>query len=578
MNEEDGIMKKTWKKTAIFTMAMAMAVNAAPITAVTGGLFGNAAIVACADSVTPTKCFVQATSADQITLDNVGTAISVAKVREWLIANCDAIKAQDPTHVGYRDFAFIVDDTFYFALLYSDDQFNKNYIENELVFNSFSLKTDKNNVIGQIDGFKTWNASYGDKVFLWSSPTSVATTGFAEVTTVTEESLDNIGTSCSVAAVKAWIKEHSADYAANDTANEANDDKAPFIFFFKNGDRLYDVILDSERLNSIDDIFDEALEYTDSAEDKQHAMQMTKDMLGWGFKVYFWQEVPATSHALTPVWSWSKESSKGNWTATVTLKCPGCGEIIVPATEAEVTSNTVSGVTTWTATYVDADGREYTSEKVSDPEAFADITVYIDNAERIYVNGIEQNELARVQCHYGDQVKVVADPGQCWFEYIGGDDYTKLNNSPTYYFYATRDMSIAAGMDSIEYDEVLCSMNVDRVSAGNNKHKISFTVDWDLPEYAGYTVVEAGVIRTYDENVGKSVTPDTDFIIGKTGVTKKASTLKTTRGTYKYNLTLNTTNSQKTVYSRGYVTYKVGDGDAITVYTDVNERDTFVTS
>lgn len=162
---------------------------------------------------------------------------------------------------------------------------------------------------------------------------------------------------------------------------------------------------------------------------------------------------------------------------------------------------------------------------------------------------------------YGELIKAAApEPaeGLCFAGWYEGD--TLVSATPTYYFYATRDMEIRAEYDNEAVAaQPVYTLNVsERTKLADNKQKVSFTVDWDLPD--GCTLVNAGLVRSYVND---------DPVIGGEKVTVKTSTLKTKRGTYKLNLTLSAANAENTIYSKGYVTYLDSEKVAHTVYTEM---------
>ncbi|SEK95936.1 hypothetical protein [Ruminococcus albus] len=258
--------------------------------------------------------------------------------------------------------------------------------------------------------------------------------------------------------------------------------------------------------------------------------------------------IPATTGVHTygetsPIWTWIKEN--GEYTVFVKFKCKFCGDIVTPETNPSlVWVDNGNGVKTYTAT-INLNGHDYTSTK--DEQITQSIT--INNNTKNY--------------KYGEQIRADAHAmkdGKYFVGWYDVDTNTKVSGTQTYYFYATRNMRIEARYDSsaVEEEEPVYSMNVSRVDLPESgKQKISFTVDWELPE--DYQLIEAGVLRSYTND-----NPELDGA----DVSKKVSTLQTERGTFKYNLTLSAANSEKTIYSKGYVTYRNKLNDQIvTVYT-----------
>ena len=252
--------------------------------------------------------------------------------------------------------------------------------------------------------------------------------------------------------------------------------------------------------------------------------------------------LPATGHTYnSPIWSWVKKN--GEYTVSVKFKCPKCGDIVDVDTEPTLTeTDNGSGVKTYTAS-ITYEGKEYTSTR--DEQIGYNIT--IDNDTNYY--------------NYGEQIKAVASTykdGLCFAGWYEGN--TLVSASPTYYFYATREMNIRAeyNCEAVEAQPVYTLNVSERTKLADNKQKVSFTVDCDLPD--GCILVNAGLVRSYVND---------DPVIGGEKVTVKTSTLKNKRGTYKLSLTLSAANAENTIYSKGYVTYLDSEKVAHTVYTEM---------
>ena len=259
--------------------------------------------------------------------------------------------------------------------------------------------------------------------------------------------------------------------------------------------------------------------------------------------------VEAKGHSYTsPIWSWVKNN--GEYTVSVTFKCSKCGDIVTPDTPPELTySDDSNGVRTYTASII-YNNIEYTSTRNDSASYY----ITVNDTTTPY--------------KYGSQVKAHAPAkkaGQYFIGWYDVDSNTKVSGTQTYYFYATRDMRIEARYaDSEVEEEPVCSMNISRAAIPESeKQKISFTVDWELPK--DYEFVEAGVVRSYTNDNPK---------LGGESVSKKASTLQTARGTFKYNLNLSAANSNKTIYSKAYVTYtNKNTNEQTTTYTELFTTD-----
>ena len=257
-----------------------------------------------------------------------------------------------------------------------------------------------------------------------------------------------------------------------------------------------------------------------------------------------------TYNETSAIWTWIKNN--GVYTVSAKFKCRECGDIVDPGIKPTLTETENNGMKTYTAS-VDFGGRTYTSTK-SEQVNYS-----------ITVNNVTGNY------KYGEQIKAVApapDAGMFfdgWYEVRPDNTEIRVSGTRTYYFYATRDMTIVPhySLTAVEAQPVY-SMNVSRVAIPESgKQKISFTVDWELP--SGYELVEAGVVRSYENK---------DPVIDGENVSKKASTLRSVRGTFIYNLTLGKSNADRTIYSKAYVTYKnKTTNETVTGYTGVFTSD-----
>ena len=264
--------------------------------------------------------------------------------------------------------------------------------------------------------------------------------------------------------------------------------------------------------------------------------------------------IPATGvhtyNETSAIWTWIKNN--GVYTVSAKFKCRDCGDIATPDIKPTLTETESNGMKTYTAS-VDFGGRTYTSTK-SEQVNYS-----------ITVNNVTGNY------KYGEQIKAVApapDAGMFfdgWYEVRPDNTEIRVSGTRTYYFYATRNMTIVPHYSPTAVEaQPVYSMNVSRIAIPESgKQKISFTVDWELP--SGYELVEAGVVRSYENK---------DPVIDGENVSKKASTLRSVRGTFIYNLTLGKSNADRTIYSKAYVTYKnKTTNETVTGYTAVFTSD-----
>lgn len=245
----------------------------------------------------------------------------------------------------------------------------------------------------------------------------------------------------------------------------------------------------------------------------------------------------------SPIWNWIKTDT--GYDVYVQFKYLDTGEIIEGTyQQVEPSVNDNNGVRTFTAT-VTYNNQDYTS--VKDETITYNIT--IDGVQRTY--------------NYGEQIMAVApamSDGQYfdgWYEDIN-DGWnvvnTKISGTPTYYFYATEDKTIESKYKPSPVDtQPVTSIKVsNRQELASGKEKVSITYDWELPD--GCTLVEAGIIRCFDEN----------FI----DTTTHKSKLTTSRGTYKLNLTLGSQSKKYYIYVKGYVKYMDANNTEQIMYTD----------
>lgn len=262
--------------------------------------------------------------------------------------------------------------------------------------------------------------------------------------------------------------------------------------------------------------------------------------------------IPATGiHDYSVTWSWSKVN---DYTASVTFTCNVCGES--ESVDAEVSSTTVEGITTYTAKAV-FNSEEYTATKEI-------VNNYMLTVEGGTITGGQKDSYS-----YADKVTVTAEEsrdGKYFSGWYVGD--TLVSQKQAYTFFVLDNMTVTAkyeGEDVVEEQPVVTFGISERQGvSGTEYNKVALTAQWSLP--ADYEFVGAGIIRSYSEYSDEEFRLDdvdgSDIRVQKTTLTNK-------NGTYKYNLTMSATTKLKTVYARGYVTYKDSEGIEYTVYTDI---------
>jgi hypothetical protein len=171
---------------------------------------------------------------------------------------------------------------------------------------------------------------------------------------------------------------------------------------------------------------------------------------------------------------------------------------------------------------------------------------------------------------YAELVTVTAEEtnGSNYFSGWYAADDKLVSDKLEYSFYVTGNISLTAKYEGTEVlkEQPMVTMTMsERTKLESGKQTIKISPSWSLPE--GYTLVEAGVIRTVVDAQKDNLSLAN---VDGTNIGKKTTTLKSAMGTFDYTLTLSTASVSKNVYARGYVTYKDnGTGDVATIYTDV---------
>lgn len=253
--------------------------------------------------------------------------------------------------------------------------------------------------------------------------------------------------------------------------------------------------------------------------------------------------IATTDHIYTessPIWSWVKNGD--SYDVSVKFKCSICGDIEECDEEPELS-------------FVDEDGyRTYTASVEFEDDTYT-MSRRVKLSYNVTVNGVTTqyayDEIAEAKITTIDEGKFFDG----WYE---GDK--KVSSLMTYTFTVRNDVTLEARfVDSAVQAEPILNFSVsEREVLANGKNKLSFIVEWELPDDC--TLVQAAIIRSYT---------NTDPKYNSSDATVKVSTLRDLSGSYKYNLTLGTASASKTIYARGYIIYLDKNGTSHQMYTDV---------
>lgn len=167
-----------------------------------------------------------------------------------------------------------------------------------------------------------------------------------------------------------------------------------------------------------------------------------------------------------------------------------------------------------------------------------------------------------------EKVKVTADEPQSGMYFAGWyeDDILISTNKEHYIFITNSTTLIAKYSDTPIVDEAWIYMKMaERVPAEENKEILTMKVNWHVP--SGYSVVEGGLLRTLDEDASSELSlENVDDVI----IVANRSSLVVANGTYDYTLKFGVSSKLKTLYARGYLTYKNNStGEMTTIYSDL---------
>lgn len=259
--------------------------------------------------------------------------------------------------------------------------------------------------------------------------------------------------------------------------------------------------------------------------------------------------IPATgNHEYAVTWNWVKTDE--SYTATATFICKVCQEKSEPV-DAEITSQTAGDITTYTAKVV-YNEREYTTSKE------------VANNYTLIVEGGTITSGQKDIYSYADKVTVTADEskdGKYFSGWYLGD--TLVSQKQVYTFYVLGNMSVTAKYEggSVIEEQPVLSLRMEQRQAVGEKEKLPMIVEWSLP--AGYRLIEAGVVRSYDSS--EILTLEN---VDGTDVRKNTSSLQTVNGSCTVNLNMSATTKLKSVYACGYLIYEDSTGIRTTIYTD----------
>ncbi len=231
----------------------------------------------------------------------------------------------------------------------------------------------------------------------------------------------------------------------------------------------------------------------------------------------------------------------------------GDGKADITGTQAEAGAKyTVSaGVTTLLAVYK--------IEKVS-------YTVNVTNGT---VKG-EDATAASGTYDEGSVVTVTADAAEVGKEFKEWQsDGIVVSTNATYSFIVKKNMNLTAvyaDKGSAEVKPVVSFTDYSRQSlAGENKDQVKMVISWS--GVTGCQIVSIGTLRTYDATQG---TKDNLVLDNSSTAIKNGKYTKISNsGSFTGSLKIGATSRAKTLYARGYITYKDAQGNIHAVYTDI---------
>ena len=171
---------------------------------------------------------------------------------------------------------------------------------------------------------------------------------------------------------------------------------------------------------------------------------------------------------------------------------------------------------------------------------------------------------------YASIAKVTAnepDEGMFFAGWYNGE--ILVSTEIVYSFIVTGDVTLTAKYSDepiVSAPTVNMSMGERTVDESTKNNKVVMNVAWNVP--SGYTFIEGGLIRTFDNTKENSLTLGN---VDNNTIKKNMTKLSSASGTYSYTLTMGTVSSAKTLYAVGYIIYRNNATGAIeTIYTGMN--------
>ena len=141
-----------------------------------------------------------------------------------------------------------------------------------------------------------------------------------------------------------------------------------------------------------------------------------------------------------------------------------------------------------------------------------------------------------------------------------------VSYSATYKFYAYKDMTVTAifSTAAVEAEATVTLTTAVKDETGTT-YKAEFMVTREIPD--DYVFVSSGLLLTQSSNYSTNETLTFETQSNNTSLIRLYRTVHTDNDG-QYMLTVKTS-SGKTFYARGFIVYINGDGEVITLYTDV---------
>lgn len=182
----------------------------------------------------------------------------------------------------------------------------------------------------------------------------------------------------------------------------------------------------------------------------------------------------------------------------------------------------------------------------------------------------EDTKAANGTYEEGSVVTVTADAAEEGKEFKEWQsDGMVVSTNATYSFIVKKNMNLTAvyaDKGSAEVRPVVSFTNYSRkVLAEENKDQVKMVISWS--GVTGCQIVSIGALRTYDATLA---TEDNLVLDNRSTAIKNGKYTKISNsGTFTGSLKIGTTSKAKTLYARGYITYKDAQGNIHAVYTDI---------